>query len=93
MLKRLIALFALAGLAFGAAAAFPFGGSDELLEPEKAFRLSVRPLDANSAEVSFVIADGYYLYRDKFAFALAPPDAEKRVKLGTPVTVPDKPRS
>ncbi|MBI3375995.1 MAG: protein-disulfide reductase DsbD [Betaproteobacteria bacterium] len=85
MLKRLIALIALAGVAFAAAAAFPFGGSDELLEPEKAFRLSVRPLDANTAEVSFVIADGYYLYRDKFAFALAPPDAEKVVKLGAPV--------
>ena len=85
MLKRLIAFIALAGVALAALAAFPFGGSDELLEPEKAFRLSVRPLDATTAEVSFVIADGYYLYRDKFAFALVPPEAEKSLKLGAPV--------
>jgi len=45
---------------------------EDLLEPEKAFRISARALDARTAEVSFVIADGYYLYRDKFRFAAQP---------------------
>jgi len=41
----------------------------ELLEPEKAFRISARALDGKSIEVEFRIADGYYLYRDRFSFA------------------------
>lgn len=40
----------------------------ELLEPEKAFRISTRALDENHIEVQFVIADGYYMYRDRFKF-------------------------
>ena len=46
-------------------------GADDLLEPEKAFRLSARALDPTAVEVQFRIADGYYMYRDKFRFALA----------------------
>jgi thiol:disulfide interchange protein DsbD len=42
---------------------------DELLEPEKAFRISARPLDARAVEVEFRIARGYYMYRDRFSFA------------------------
>ena len=42
---------------------------DELLEPEKAFRISARPLDARTVEVEFRIARGYYMYRDRFSFA------------------------
>ncbi len=45
-------------------------GADDLLEPEKAFRLSARALDPTAIEVRFEIAGGYYMYRDKFAFAL-----------------------
>lgn len=45
---------------------------DELLEPEKAFRISARPLDARTVEVEFRIARGYYMYRDRFSFATAP---------------------
>ena len=48
-----------------------FGGSQELLEPDKAFRISARALDARSVEVTFQIADGYYMYRDRFSFATA----------------------
>ncbi|MGW8270823.1 MAG: protein-disulfide reductase DsbD, partial [Burkholderiales bacterium] len=47
-----------------------FGQSDELLEPEKAFAFEARALDARTLEVQFAIADGYYMYRDKFRFAL-----------------------
>ena len=49
----------------------------DLLEPEKAFRFSARVLDATNIEVRYQIADGYYLYRERFAFA-----AEPGVKLG-----------
>jgi thiol:disulfide interchange protein DsbD len=45
------------------------GSADELLEPEKAFRFSARALDAGSIEVRYAIADGYYMYRDRFKFA------------------------
>jgi thioredoxin:protein disulfide reductase len=44
---------------------------DELLEPEKAFRISARALDERSVEVEFKIAKGYYMYRDRFSFASA----------------------
>jgi thiol:disulfide interchange protein DsbD len=52
----------------------------DLLEPEKAFRFDARLKDARAIEVSFRIAPGYYLYRDKFRFSVAPLDA----KLGEP---------
>ena len=42
---------------------------DELLDPQKAFRISARALDAKSVEVEFKIANGYYLYRNRFSFA------------------------
>jgi len=47
-------------------------GIDDLLEPEKAFRISVGALDATTVEVKFAIAEGYYMYRDRFRFALDP---------------------
>ncbi len=43
-----------------------------LLDPEKAFRFSARVLDASTIEVRYQIADGYYLYRERFAFAAEP---------------------
>jgi thioredoxin:protein disulfide reductase len=52
--------------------------AQDLLEPEKAFRLTARAIDASTIEVRFDIARGYYMYRDKFAFAAEPAD----VKLG-----------
>ncbi len=46
-----------------------FGGStDNLLEPEKAFRFSARAADDASVEVRFAIAEGYYMYRERFRF-------------------------
>jgi thiol:disulfide interchange protein DsbD len=51
-----------------------------LLEPEQAFRMSARALDAHTLEVDFAIANGYYMYRDRFAFA-AP---GSQVELGAP---------
>ena len=40
----------------------------ELLDPEKAFRISTRALDERNVEVRFEIANGYYMYRDRFKF-------------------------
>ena len=47
-------------------------GAEELLHPSVAFRPLARALDAQTIEVSFEIAKGYYLYRDKFRFSVAP---------------------
>lgn len=44
----------------------------ELLEPEKAFAFSARVAGTDAVEVRYVIAKGYYLYRDKLRFALEP---------------------
>jgi thiol:disulfide interchange protein DsbD len=57
---------------------FPASHADELLEPEQAFKFSAHLLDASHIEVRYQIADGYYLYRKKFKFAL------KGASLGTP---------
>jgi len=47
----------------------------ELLPPEQAFRYSARALNDRTLEARFTIADGYYLYRDKFKFAVSPDGA------------------
>ena len=44
----------------------------KLLEPERAFALSVQAVDEKTVEVRFVIASGYYLYREKMKFAVEP---------------------
>ncbi|MES2935809.1 MAG: protein-disulfide reductase DsbD [Pseudomonadota bacterium] len=42
--------------------------ADEFLEPEQAFKFSARMLDAKTITVTYVIADGYYMYRERFKF-------------------------
>jgi thiol:disulfide interchange protein DsbD len=42
---------------------------DDFLPPEQAFKLSARMLDPHTAVVSYAIADGYYMYRERFKFA------------------------
>ena len=69
LLFSMVAGLLLAGAASGA----------ELLEPEKAFRFTARTLDDSAIEVQFTIAQGYYLYRDRFRFA-----AEGGARLGKP---------
>jgi len=68
MVKSIL-LAALMALAPWLAAAQLFGSNNDLLDPEKAFRISARPLDARHVEVEFRIADGYYMYRERFSFA------------------------
>jgi thiol:disulfide interchange protein DsbD len=42
---------------------------EELLEPEKAFALTVTAVAADSVQARWDIAEGYYLYRSKFKFS------------------------
>ncbi len=44
-------------------------GADDFLPPEQAFAFSARMADSSTIEVRYRVADGYYLYHDKFAFA------------------------
>ena len=52
---------------------------DEFLDPELAFKFSARMQDPSTIAVTYVIADGYYMYHERFKF-----DAVG-AKLGTPV--------
>ncbi|HET9208164.1 MAG TPA: protein-disulfide reductase DsbD, partial [Burkholderiaceae bacterium] len=61
-------VLAFAGVAVGARAA-----EDQFLEPEKAFRLSVRAADERHVEVLFQITPNYYMYRERFE--VTSPDA------------------
>ena len=82
-LKKILigVLFLIAGLN-AALAQFSAGGSGaNLLPPEKAFQFSARALDAGAIEVRFVIADGYYLYRERLGFSA---EGNPGMRLGTP---------
>ena len=38
-----------------------------ILEPDQAFRLSAKPVDRATVRFTWVVEEGYYLYRDKFS--------------------------
>ena len=73
---RRSALGALGILALGAAPGARGAGlpdaTPKLLPPEEAFRFSARALDSKTLEARFLVADGYYLYRDKLRFVVEP---------------------
>ena len=48
---------------------------DDLLAPEQAFQFSARLIEPGLVEVRYRIAEGYYLYRDKFRFSAIPRSA------------------
>jgi len=58
-------LWLVLALALGSAAG---AGAQDLLEPEKAFALTTRALDDRTVELTYRIAKGYYLYRERFDF-------------------------
>src|SRR4051812_29255527 len=58
--------------------------AEDFLEPDLAFRFSAKMADSKHVDVSFAIADGYYMYRERFAFAA------DGAKLGQPVLPPGK---
>jgi thiol:disulfide interchange protein DsbD len=79
-LALLLAFLAmLAGLVAPAAHA-----EEDYLEPEAAFRFSSRMLDQKTIELSYQVADGYYMYRERFAFRA------EGATLGEPVIPPGK---
>src|SRR5437868_6808172 len=77
---RLAGIFALLFLSLAPLA----HGDQEYLEPEAAFRFSSRMLDSKTIEVNYDIADGYYMYRERFAFRA------EGATLGEPVMPPGK---
>ena len=84
---RVLLLVLLTGATLQVAAhhsALHFGGPAQLLEPEKAFRFSAQAREG-AIEVRFAIADGYYMYRDKFRFAV---EGNPQLRLGAPQLPP-----
>lgn len=51
---------------------------DEILPPEEAFIMDSRVDGANEVAISWTIAPGYYLYKDKFSFS-----TDSEIQLGT----------
>lgn len=56
----------------------------EPLPPDQAYRFSAQVIDARTLEAHWQIADGYYMYREKFKFTL------EGGELGAPVLPPGK---
>ena len=73
-LKRFAALLVLV-----MPAAFALGSVEQdLLEPDQAFRFSADLVDPATIRVTWDIADGYYLYRDRIRFSTDTPGIELR---------------
>ncbi|MEL7449951.1 MAG: protein-disulfide reductase DsbD [Pseudomonadota bacterium] len=67
-----------------------FGSTEgEFLPPDEAFVFRTGMADGYTARVTFQIADGYYLYKDKFSFATD----SNSVQLGMPMLPPGKPKT
>src|SRR5947207_9970258 len=78
-----VALYAIALLALPIQSAVH---AADFLDPEDAFRFSVTVAeDGRTVAARFSIADGYYLYHERFAFV-----ASDGVRLGTPQYPPGK---
>lgn len=58
---------------------------DELLPPEQAFQFFANVKDAHTVHVSWMIAEGYYLYKNKLALKLAESSQAQLAKLSLPV--------
>ncbi len=66
-LRAALSLLLLAfSMLFGAATV---RAEEEYLDPDVAFKFSARMLDPQTVAVSYEIADGYYMYRERFKFS------------------------
>jgi len=81
--RTLLLSLATVVLATSALALPAIAADTQFLEPEQAFRLSAKPLDANHVEVSFAIEPKHYLYQDKFRFR-----ADNGMTVGAPSLPP-----
>ncbi|MBW8329629.1 MAG: protein-disulfide reductase DsbD [Thiobacillus sp.] len=70
MKNKWIRLLGALPVLWGVLALFPVVHAQEFLDPEVAFKFTARALDANTLEARWQIADDYYMYRDKFKFAV-----------------------
>lgn len=59
-------------------------GDNDFLDPAQAFRFSARMADPQTIAVTFNIADGYYMYRERFTFSAT------NATLGAPQIPPGK---
>ncbi|MDM5176264.1 protein-disulfide reductase DsbD [Massilia sp. DJPM01] len=64
--------------------ASPARAEDDYLAPEVAFKFSARMVDPQTIAVTYNIADGYYMYRERFKFTAA------NATLGSPLIPPGK---
>ncbi|WP_026354948.1 protein-disulfide reductase DsbD [Massilia niastensis] len=80
LLQACLTLFAAFALFFSSAAR----AEEEFLDPAVAFRFAARMADPQTLEVRYQIADGYYMYRERFGFKA------DGVTLGTPQIPPGK---
>jgi thiol:disulfide interchange protein len=62
-------------------AATTWAAPEQLLQPEEAFQFEARLENTEKLLLTWDIADGYYLYRQKFKFVALSPD----IKTGDPV--------
>jgi thiol:disulfide interchange protein DsbD len=62
----------------------PAHADEDFLPPEQAFKFSARMLDAHTVVVGYAIADGYYMYRERFKFTAS------GATLGAPQVPPGK---
>lgn len=69
MNRLLNVLFALPALML-CVMAIPLQAEENFLDPAEAFKFKASVLDSKTIEAAWKIADGYYLYRDKFKFSL-----------------------
>jgi thiol:disulfide interchange protein DsbD len=79
-----IARFLAPLLALIALLASPARAEDEFLDPSEAFKFTAKMVDGHTIAVNFQIADGYYMYRERFKFSAA------GAKLGAPAIPPGK---
>ena len=77
---RLLAALLLACFAFASVAQ----ADDDFLPPDQAFKFSAHMADEHTIVVNYAIADGYYMYRERFHFAAS------GAKLGEPAIPPGK---
>ncbi|TFW16982.1 protein-disulfide reductase DsbD N-terminal domain-containing protein, partial [Duganella callida] len=58
--------------------------AEDFLDPAEAFKFSARMTDGHTIAVTYQIADGYYMYRERFKFSAV------GARLGAPVIPPGK---
>ena len=75
MRQRAGAVRPFVGLALALVAGAALAQDPKLLPPGEAFRFSARALDERTLEARFNVADGYYMYRDRFTFGVDPASA------------------